>query len=731
MNEAHGEVGIGRAGVESPRLSYLPGLDGLRALAVLSVLLYHAEMPWMAGGFLGVEVFFVLSGYLITSLLLGEWRQNGSINLRAFWLRRARRLLPALFLLLAGTLTFAVLFLPDEVSRLRGDALAATGYVTNWYLVFSQQSYFEAMSRPSLLQHLWSLAVEEQFYLLWPPLIVVGLRILRTRRARLLVVLVGAAASAGLMALLYQPDADASRIYYGTDTRAAGLLIGSALAFVWLPKHGSAMPAQRRIGGVLVDLAGLFALGGLAITLLQLDETQPFLYQGGFALTALLTVAVIWVSSHPSAFVLSKLLGQPVLRWVGLRSYGIYLWHWPVYSVTRPQLDVPLEGTSLLVLRLVLTLALAEFSYRCVEMPVRSGALGHSWRALREARGRRRKWLGARWVGATVSCLMLGLFLGIALIGAKPPAVPDYLSAPDVAAVISPSTDTSRDPATKFAAVAPPESIVHVSSSVATPDGREVAHLAVTGLHIVYQPIAQSDVPPTIAPPVSPGDVSVAPEQAPPTGTAPPVYTPVPTLTPEPPAPTQVLQAPAAQAPAPPTQQVAPPAPTSQPVTFVYGTVPPAKAGRITAIGDSVMLGAVKELKRVLGNIDIDAAKSRQVSAGIKVLKALNKSGRLGDVVIIHLGNNGYFTAKQFDELMASAGSQRTVIFLNNKVPRRWEVPNNAVIADGVKRYPNAIIIDWRSAIMSQPGLLGKDGIHIGAGGARLYTQLIVTVLGK
>ncbi|HET6312879.1 MAG TPA: acyltransferase, partial [Chloroflexia bacterium] len=169
----------GEHAAQGGRLPYLPGLDGLRAIAVTGVLLYHAGMLWLPGGFLGVEVFFVISGYLITSLLLSEWQRHGRVNLLAFWLRRARRLLPALFLLIVSTLTFAVLFLPEEVAGLRGDAVAATGYVTNWYLIFNQQSYFETMGRPSLLQHLWSLAVEEQFYLLWPLLFVGGIRILR------------------------------------------------------------------------------------------------------------------------------------------------------------------------------------------------------------------------------------------------------------------------------------------------------------------------------------------------------------------------------------------------------------------------------------------------------------------------------------------------------------------------------------------------------------------------
>src|ERR687890_1619229 len=195
-------------GTPDVRLPYSPGLDGLRALAVIAVLLYHAGLSWIPGGFLGVEVFFVISGYLITALLLTEWRRLGCVDVKAFWLGRARRLLPALYLVLVVTLTYAVVFLPGEVAGLRGDVLAAMGYVTNWYLVWGHESYFEAVGRPSLLKHLWSLAVEEQFYLVWPLVLAFGLSAgaVRWRRRRILVVaLMGAAGSAGVMALLYRP----------------------------------------------------------------------------------------------------------------------------------------------------------------------------------------------------------------------------------------------------------------------------------------------------------------------------------------------------------------------------------------------------------------------------------------------------------------------------------------------------------------------------------------------
>ena len=370
----------GRRG-ESPRLPYLSSLDGLRALAVIAVLLYHAQTSWLRGGFLGVDVFFVISGYLITSLLLVEWRQRGRIDLPAFWLRRARRLLPALFLLIGVTLAFAVVFLPGEVAELRSYAAAALGYVTNWYLVFHRSSYFETIGRPSLFQHLWSLAVEEQFYILWPLLFTAMMRFWRPRHV-LLVVLAGAAASTLAMALQYRPDVDPSRVYYGTDTRAVGLLAGAALAFLWGP--GELEGRAGRVNGLLLDVVGFGALAVLVGLCLRLDGFQPFLYRGGFALVALTAAVVVAVAVHPRARLMGALLGCRPLRWIGLRSYGIYLWHWPIFMVTRPQLDVPIDGLPLLALRLAATVLIAEISYRFVETPIRTGALRRVWELLRE-----------------------------------------------------------------------------------------------------------------------------------------------------------------------------------------------------------------------------------------------------------------------------------------------------------------------------------------------------------
>jgi peptidoglycan/LPS O-acetylase OafA/YrhL/CubicO group peptidase (beta-lactamase class C family) len=359
-------------------LPYLPGLDGLRALAVTGVLIYHAGLG-LRGGFLGVEAFFVLSGYLITALLLAEWQRDGQINLLAFWRRRARRLLPMLGVVLVGTLGLSALFVPAELAEVGADTLAVLGYVTNWWLVLRGQPYFDPMLRPPLLQHLWSLAVEEQFYLAWPILFALGMRHLH-RRGFLLAVLVGAAASIARMAALYQPGDDPSRLYYGTDTRAAGLLLGAALALVWMP---NAMPgATRRRLGLALDGAGIFALITLLVAAIWLVESHPLLYRGGFALVALATSIVIAAVTHPQARVLPRLLGVAPLRWIGLRSYGIYLWHWPIFMLSRPLLATPFNEGLVQALRVAVVVILADLCYRAIEAPIRRGALSRVGRAL-------------------------------------------------------------------------------------------------------------------------------------------------------------------------------------------------------------------------------------------------------------------------------------------------------------------------------------------------------------
>ncbi len=349
------------------RLPYMPGIDALRAVAVLAVFFYHTGTGWMPGGFLGVDVFFVISGYLITALLLSEVRSTGHLNVGRFWLRRARRLLPAVGVMIAVTLLVAALLIPEDVGELRGDALASLGYVNNWHLILSDQTYFEQFDRPSLFLHLWSLSVEEQFYLLWPLLFAAGLALFGRRRL-LLGVLAGALASTLLMVVLFHPGHDPMRVFYGTDTRAVGLLIGVALALVWHP-NDLRKPSGPGAGWIL-DAVGVLALAVIVWNFFGIHDFDPGLYRGGFLVLSLATGLLLAVLAHPAAR-LGALMGTAPMLWLGLRSYSFYLWHWPVLALTRPDIDVALWGPALVVLQLAATLALADLSYRYVEQPFR------------------------------------------------------------------------------------------------------------------------------------------------------------------------------------------------------------------------------------------------------------------------------------------------------------------------------------------------------------------------
>ena len=481
----------GRAVERRLGLPYLPALDGLRAIAVIAVLLYHADLRWIPGGFLGVEVFFVISGYLITALLLAEWVDRGHIRVVGFWLRRARRLLPALLLMIAAVLTFAVLFLPDEVAALRGEALAAAGYVSNWYLIFSHKPY------------------------------------------------------------------------------------------------------------------------------------------------------------------------------------------------------------------------------RCIETPFRKGLVGQAWRALCTSRGLERWWLGLRWAAVAGATTALSVFLALSVAAAQSPGAPSYLAVEAIRIVPTPPTAVAGEagmladpgteatetplPATADPTEAPPEATPALILAGAE---RTPAHASTEATSIPTAPGGIWTAMPTPIPPADTTTTSAGPAREP------------------------IILA------DPPPDEPGQPPPQVQPTPAIQSSTPtsvPTAIGSalVSAIGDSVMLGAARELQRTIGDIDVDAAVSRQASDTIALLSARRDAGQIGPVVVIHIGNNGTLTARQFDEIMQLLAGARRVVFLTVKVPRRWQDLNNAVLAEGVKRYPNAVLLDWHAASVGRPDLFYADGLHLRPEGARFYAELI------
>jgi peptidoglycan/LPS O-acetylase OafA/YrhL/lysophospholipase L1-like esterase len=452
MHEATGSA-PGHAG-----LRYMPALDGLRAAAVIAVLLYHGDVSWASGGYFGVDAFFVLSGFLITSLLVAESNRTGRVDFKSFWIRRARRLLPAVVVMLAAVAVYAsVIAEPIELRQLRKDAFATLAYFANWNQIFSEQSYFEAFAAPSPLKHTWSLAIEEQFYLLWPLAVFAFLRFRRVgRRALLLFSGFGVAASAIWMAVLYEPGTDPSRVYYGTDTRVQSLLVGAVLAMLLAPRGGK-VPSRIRPA---LDKGALLAAGLLVGLWCTLSERDAWQYGGGFLLMALLVATVIASVTQPdSTSPLTAALSWRPLRAIGMISYGLYLWHWPIYVWLSPT-RVDLDGASLLALRLAVTVVVATASYFIVERPIRRGALtGWSLR-----------------VASPTAAAALAIALVVTTSGNLPAAFKE-ISASELQVPAAAAATRAVQPD----APPPPKRVMLVGDSMATSMAPGVQHLADTG----------------------------------------------------------------------------------------------------------------------------------------------------------------------------------------------------------------------------------------------------------
>jgi peptidoglycan/LPS O-acetylase OafA/YrhL len=416
---------------EEPNLSYIPALDGVRAFAVVGVMAYHGGIPWLPAGFLGVDAFFVLSGFLITSLLISEWQRRRTIRLGQFWARRARRLLPALLLLLVFVVLYAAFVVPaGTYPGLRLDALSTLFYVANWHFILIGSNYFNQTSLPSLLTHTWSLAVEEQFYLLWPLVVLGVLKFTGRLWALLAVSVVGALASAAEMALLFRHGVGTTRLYYGTDTHGQCVLVGAALA------SGLALFARRRHSAAASPLGSrtpggnpawaassrwartvLSILGGAGVVVAGLlwwrvSFNGSFLWEGGFLVAALATAAVLVCVVCAQRSWLATALSVSPLRFLGRISYGLYLWHFPLFQWIDGQ-RTGLGGYALFGARCGATLAVATVSFYLVERPIRRGALFRQWRA----------WVGAPVAVAVVS-LTVVLATGAGTVAAVPAASP-------------------------------------------------------------------------------------------------------------------------------------------------------------------------------------------------------------------------------------------------------------------------------------------------------------------
>ena len=419
-------------------IQYIPAIDGLRAIAVMAVIFYHLGFDWIPGGFLGVDLFFVISGYVITRLLLDSIERSGGLDLRAFYLARLRRLLPALIFMLVTTAIAVGIWAPDTIKRFLIDTPFALTGSMNWWLVGRHLDYFEAIGRPSLLQHTWSLAVEAQFYLVWPLILLLILKFFGKKRISIVSLAIAAISGITLMLVSFSLDASSaqsvSHVYFGTDTHSIGLFLGAALAVSWIPQNFKSEVSRKPQD--FIDGIGVFGFLGILSTFFLIDETNPALYKIAFPLAGIFAAAIITSIVHPASR-FAPILQNRVLLWIGERSYAIYLWHWVIFQVTRPEVDLAGATWAMTLLRILIVFALADISLRFVELPVRRGVLNYWLKGLKyrtEVEKKRQK--------IKVAALISTLVLAVTIVSGRAVSIGNREQAALVEEIESASTAT-------------------------------------------------------------------------------------------------------------------------------------------------------------------------------------------------------------------------------------------------------------------------------------------------
>ncbi|WP_219835493.1 acyltransferase family protein [Paenibacillus sp. R14(2021)] len=669
---------------------YMPGLDGLRAIAVFAVIAYHLNLSWVPGGLLGVGIFFVLSGYLITDILLKQHATAGRLNLGDFWIRRARRLLPAMMIMLTLVSAWLLVTDPARLFAMKGEIVSALLYYSNWRMIFHHVSYFESFGPPSPLGHLWSLAVEEQFYLIWPIVLVFMARKLRQRGRLLLWILGGAAVSAAAMALIYVPGLDPSRVYYGTDTRAFGLLTGAALAVVWPSWKLSSALSHR--GRAVLDAVGIAGLLTVAFMIARVGEYDTFLYRGGMVIVSAATAAVVAAMAHPASR-LARLIGSKPIRRLGVRSYGIYLYHYPVIALSTPAAQVDEFHPVRAMVQVLVSIMLAELSWRYVEEPIRHGALS-KLRSKFAADLRVSPLKHGRGMMIAGICALMIVSVSCSSPNNKVEGDDGHTAAENNQPVNHASDGGSAGLVDTMGHAAESGASDGTAGS-GTPADDSKGGGADTTKPGSGSPGGGSGKGPNrgnsgnLKPEVA-GDNSSSEAGKPEGGSA---------------------------------------AGNSGGHEQQPATTNPKAGSGVTVIGDSVILDAKSFLEKRIKGVVVEGKVGRQMSQADDVIADLKKRRQLGQIVVVELGTNGSFTQKQLNQLLEAIGEDHTIYFVNTRVPRKWQDVVNDMLTDTVANTPNTKLIDWYTASKDHEDFFAKDGVHLKRSGGEFFANLIVDSL--
>ena len=679
---------------------YVPALDGLRAFAVLAVIVYHMGLGWAPGGLMGVTVFFVISGYLINGLLVAEREQTGTISLTSFWMRRIRRLFPAIFLSVVGTAALCTIFDHTLLDKMRPDIAPSLLFYNNWWQIFGNVSYFEAAGASSPLKHFWSLSIEEQFYVVWPLLLLLLYRIGCRNRTISRIVVVLAVLSTAEMALLFDPMGDPSRVYYGTDTRALSLLAGAWLAFAWPSAafgHVTKIDPAYRGPWRVFNVAGILALVGLIAMVVLTDGYSSFSYYGGIAAATILSALLIAVLATPASW-LGKLFALKPLVWIGKRSYGMYLWHFPILLLTTNPNSTTGTPWWMHLVQLALIFLVAALSFTFVEDPIRKGKIGAWWRERKarkaggqeHAESERAEAAASNWEGAASPKRTVAGRLKVAIPAC---CFAGLLAVAVVGLVATPRTDYASQ---------------YANGGQASLDGGQAAHSNASSESGGGETSSASGESESAS---SPGTSEASGASASASSASASASS------------SSASSASASSA-----------SGANRSFEDIFGVQQFNASGKPIfeplLIGDSVAAGAEDTFHEMFPTGHIDAAVARNIWES--PYPEYRDAGQAGTYIVICLGTNNAVVDWQIDdELLAPIEKDKKIFMVNTRNTQDWMDSTNAEIARAPERHPNVTVIDWYGASAGHDEYFAGDGTHLTDEGAHAYMQLIRDAIAK